>query len=269
MDNLIKIEKAEKIICKNCKKNIDQEEFLINLNVCPFCNYHSYISVRERIQITADEGTFKEFASNISSIDFLNFHDLKSYSDRLNEAKLKSGLNEAIIVGDASINSIPVGLGVMDFNFIGGSMGSVVGERIKVLADNCIEKRIPLIIFSASGGARMQEGIISLMQMAKTVSAINRIRDNIIPYFCVITNPTTGGVSASFVTLADVIISEPEAFFCFGGPRVIEQTLKKEIPPDFGSAERNLKYGQFDMIINRSQIKDTLTKLLNLFDNKR
>ena len=254
-----------KIICKKCKSELDSDNFLLNLNVCPECNYHDYISARERIEITADEGTFYEMAGDINSIDFLNFYDLKSYSARLQEARLKSGLNEAIIVGTAKIKSSAVSLGVMDFNFMGGSMGSVVGERIKVIVDYSIEKKIPLIIFSASGGARMQEGIISLMQMAKTVSCINRLKETQIPYFCVITNPTTGGVSASFATAADIIISEPGALFCFAGPRVIEQTIKKSIPADFGLAERNLKNGQIDMIVERKKIKGVLTKLIRLF----
>ncbi len=148
---------------------------------------------------------------------------------------------------------------------MGGSMGSVVGERIKIIVDYSIEKKLPLIIFCASGGARMQEGIMSLMQMAKTVSCINRLREAKLPYFCVITNPTTGGVSASFATVADIIISEPNALFCFAGPRVIEQTIKKSIPPDFGLAERNLKNGQIDMIVDRKEIRSTLGKLLKLF----
>jgi acetyl-CoA carboxylase carboxyl transferase subunit beta len=269
MEELEKPEKKEKIICKNCKKNIDSEEFLMNLNVCPFCNYHGYISARERIQITVDEGTFYEIASDINSVDFLNFYDLKSYGTKLTEAKLKSGLNEAIIAGEAKIGKMSVGLGVMDFNFMGGSMGSVVGEKIKILVDVCITRKLPLIIFCASGGARMQEGVMSLMQMAKTVSCINRIRENRIPYFSVITNPTTGGVSASFSTVADIIMSEPGALFCFTGPRVIEQTIKKEIPSDFGLSERNLKNGQIDTVINRNQIKDILTKLLKLFNYLR
>ena len=255
----------EKFKCKNCNKEIDPDEFLINLNVCPNCDYHGYIGAKERIQITSDEGSFNEIAQDLNSVDFLNFYDLKSYSSRLKEARLKSGLNEAIVVGDARINGFRASLGVMDFNFMGGSMGSVVGEKIKIIADYSIANKLPLIIFCASGGARMQEGILSLMQMAKTVSCINRLRENKIPYICLITNPTTGGVSASFATVADIIISEPGTLFCFAGPRVIKQTIKKNPPPDFGSAERNLKNGQVDMIVNRSDLRDTLANLLRLF----
>ena len=144
-------------------------------------------------------------------------------------------------------------------------MGSVVGEKIKILSNYCIEKNIPLVIFCASGGARMQEGVISLMQMAKTVSSVNRVKENKIPYITIIANPTSGGISASFATIADIIIAEPEALFCFAGPRVVKQTIKKNLPPDFGTSERNFKNGQVDMIVNRSDIKDTLTNLLKLF----
>ena len=255
----------EKIKCKNCNKEIEPDKFLINLNVCPNCGYHDYVGARERIQITSDEGSFNEMAQDLNSVDFLNFCDLKSYSIRLTEARLKSGLNEAIVVGDARINGFRTSLGVMDFNFMGGSMGSVVGEKIKTIADYSIANKLPLIIFCASGGARMQEGIMSLMQMAKTVSCINRLRENKIPYICLITNPTTGGVSASFATIADIIISEPGTLFCFAGPRVVEQTIKKAVPPDFGSAERNLRNGQLDMIVERKDIKDILARLLKLF----
>ena len=256
---------ASKIKCNKCKKNIDEEKFLLNLNVCPFCNYHGYIDARERINITVDSNSFIELGQNINSLNFLNFYDQKSYGTRLKEAKMKTGMEEAIIIGEAKIDSKNIGIGVMDFSFMGGSMGSVVGEKIKIVADYCIEKNMPLITFCASGGARMQEGIISLMQMAKTVSCINRVRENKIPYFCIITNPTTGGVSASYASVADIMIAEPGALFCFAGPRVIKQTIKKELPSDFGTSERNLRNGQVDMITNRSELRDTLAKLLSLF----
>ena len=169
--------------CKNCKKEIDDKKFIQNLNVCTECDFHDYLSAIDRIKSIADEGSFIEFAESINSVDFLEFYDIKKYSDRLSEARLKSGQSEAIITGECSINGLKASIGVMDFNFMGGSMGSVVGEKVRIAADNSIKKRIPLIIFSASGGARMQEGIISLMQMAKTVSAINRLKIENIPYF--------------------------------------------------------------------------------------
>ncbi len=258
----------EIINCKNCKKDLNKDIFISNLNVCPECNFHDYIDARRRIESVVDSASFVEFSEEISSYDFLNFYDLKSYEERLYEARLKTGLNEAIVTGNAKIGGFNITLAVLDFGFLGGSMGSVVGEKIKRAVENSIKKNIPLIIFSASGGARMQEGIISLMQMAKTVSSINRLKENFIPYFCIITNPTTGGVSASFVTIADIIISEPGALFCFAGPRVVEQTIKKKIPLDFGLAERNLKNGQIDLIVQRKDLKLTLTNLLDLFLNR-
>ncbi len=255
----------EKIKCENCNRDIDSEVFLLNLKVCPFCNHHHVIGAMERLQITVDDNSFVEIGKNVSSIDFLNFFDVKSYSIRLKEARLSTGLSEAIIAGEARIEGIGLAIGIMDFGFMGGSMGSVVGERIRILANHSIEKHIPLVIFCASGGARMQEGTVSLMQMAKTVSSINRVKENGIPYISVITNPTSGGVSASFATLADIIIAEPNSLFCFAGPRVIKQTIKKNPPPDFGMAERNLKNGQVDMIVNRNDLKGVLANILRLF----
>ncbi len=255
----------EKIKCKKCSKDIENDVFIMNLQVCPFCNHHAYIGARDRIQFTVDENSFKEIDQDIRSIDFLKFFDLKSYSGRLKAARLKTSLNEAIITGEAKIDGNEVALGVMDFSFMGGSMGSVVGEKIKNLCNFSIEREMPLIIFSSSGGARMQEGILSLMQMTKTVSSVNRVSENKIPFFLVISHPTSGGVSASFVMVADIIIAEPGSLFCFAGPRVVKQTIKKDVPPDFGLAERNLINGQIDMVINRNEIKDTLVKLLSLF----
>jgi acetyl-CoA carboxylase carboxyl transferase subunit beta len=255
----------KKVKCGNCSKNIENEIFILNYWVCPYCNYHNYVNTRDRLQITIDESSFTELGKNINSVDFLNFYDLKSYSVRLRDAKLKTSLTEAILTGEAKIDGHDVALGIMDFSFMGGSMGSVVGEKIRLLSDCCIEKRIPLIIFCTSGGARMQEGIVSLMQMAKTVSSINRVRENKILFITVITNPTSGGVSASFATIADIIIAEPNTLFCFAGPRVVKQTIKKNLPSDFGNSERNLKNGQVDMIINRVELKGTLAKLLRLF----
>ncbi len=251
--------------CRNCKKKISEEKFMSNLWICPFCGYHSYVSARDRIQITTDDNSFVELGNSIHSVDFLNFYDIKPYSTKLKEAKLKSSLEDAIMVGKAKIKNCNIALGVMDFSFIGGSMGSAIGEKIKIITDYSIEKKVPLVIFCASGGARMQEGAMSLMQMAKTVSCINRIRENKIPYFCIVTNPTSGGVSASFATIADIIISEPGALFCFAGPRVVKQTIKKSVPSDFGTSERGLKNGQVDIIVSRNDIRDTIAKLLKLF----
>jgi len=255
----------EKIECKNCKKKIDAEKYIENFRVCSHCGYHGLLGARERISYTADPGSFREMGGEIVSQDFLGFVDLKPYPQRLQEAKIKSGLEEAIVIGSASVGGKEVGLGVMDFNFMGGSMGSVVGQKIKLVTDYSIKQGIPLVIFSSSGGARMQEGILSLMQMAKTVSCLRRLADKKLPFFSVITNPTTGGVSASFASIADIIIAEPGALFCFAGPRVVRQTIKKEVPEDFGTAERNLANGQIDMIVQRSQMRKTIIRLLEMF----
>ena len=251
--------------CEICNRLINMDIFLSDFKVCPYCNHHYLLDSASRKDLLADEGTFMETCTNIRPVDFLNFTDTKSYKERIEESEEKSGTLEAIITGHAKIGGYDAALGVMDFRYMGGSMGSVVGEKIKRLSELSIEKRIPLILVCASGGARMQEGIISLMQMAKTVSAINKAKESLIPYIAIITNPTTGGVSASFATIADIIIAEPEALFCFAGPRVVKQTIKKELPPDFGLSERNLKNGQIDMIVNRKDLKNIIIKLLKIF----
>lgn len=251
--------------CEICSNLINMDIFLRDFKVCPYCNHHYMLDSAARIDLITDEGTFIEEFMNIKTVDFLDFVDTKSYKERIRESEEKSGIEEAIVTGYASIGSFAAAIGVMDFSYMGGSMGSVVGEKITRLSRLSIEKRIPLIIVCSSGGARMQEGIISLMQMAKTVSAINKAKESLIPYISIITNPTTGGVSASFATIADVIIAEPEALFCFAGPRVVKQTIKKELPPDFGLSERNLKNGQIDMIVNRKDLKNTIIKLLKIF----
>jgi acetyl-CoA carboxylase carboxyl transferase subunit beta len=251
--------------CEICGKLINMDAFLKDSKVCPFCRHHYLLDSASRIRLLTDEGTFREICTEIRPIDFLNFTDTKSYGNRIDEAKEKSGISEAIVTGYAEIGGFGAALGVLDFGYMGGSMGSVVGEKIKQLCMLSIGERIPLILVCASGGARMQEGIISLMQMAKTVSVVNKVKESLIPYISIITNPTTGGVSASFATTADIIISEPGALFCFAGPRVVKQTLKKELPSDFGLAERNLKNGQIDMITDRKDLKSVITKLLKIF----
>lgn len=251
--------------CEKCNKIIDTDMFLKDFKVCPYCNHHYLLDAKSRMELLADAGTFNEIAAGISPVDFLNFIDIKPYKDRIKESQQKTGISEAIVTGAAKIGGFNVALGVMDFSFMGGSMGSVVGEKIKCLADFAIENKIPLILVCTSGGARMQEGIISLMQMAKTVSSVNKVKENKIPYISIITNPTTGGVSASFATIADIIIAEPEALFCFAGPRVVKQTIKKQLPPDFGLSERNLKNGQIDMIADRKELKRKIIKILKLF----
>lgn len=254
--------------CEACNKMLNLEIFLKNFKVCHYCGHHYMLDAKTRVSYLVDEFTFNEIAANIKPIDFLNFVDIKPYKDRIIQSQQNTGISEAMITGCARIGGYEVNLGVMDFRFMGGSMGSVTGEKVRQIADLAISNRFPLILVCASGGARMQEGIISLMQMAKTVSAINKVKENKIPYISVITNPTTGGVSASFASIADIIIAEPEALFCFAGPRVVKQTIKKELPLDFGLSERNLKNGQIDMIIARKDLKSIITKLLKLFSNR-
>jgi acetyl-CoA carboxylase carboxyl transferase subunit beta len=251
--------------CEICSKLVDMDVFLRDFKVCSYCKHHYLLDSASRIRLLSDEGTFKETCTDIRPVDFLNFVDTKSYKERIAESENKSGISEAIVTGLVKIGGFDAALGVLDFGYMGGSMGSVVGEKIKQLSLLSIEKKMPLILVCSSGGARMQEGIISLMQMAKTVSAVNKVKESLIPYISIITNPTTGGVSASFATVADIIISEPEALFCFAGPRVVKQTIKKELPPDFGLSERNLKNGQIDMIAERKDLKNIIIKLLKIF----
>ncbi len=257
--------KEDKITCVYCKASISKESLKKNYEVCPKCQYHYPVDAMTRISQTADEKTFSEVDSEITSGDPLKFFGLKSYEERLFESKIKTGLNEAIICGRAKIDGYDVVLAVMDFRFMGGSMGSAVGEKIKRSVDLAIKEKVPLIIFCASGGARMQEGILSLMQMAKTVCAIQRLQENRISYISILTNPTTGGVSASFATLADILIAEPGALICFAGPRVIKQTIRKDLPDDFGLAESNLKNGQVDMVVSRLELKEKIALLLKIF----
>jgi acetyl-CoA carboxylase carboxyl transferase subunit beta len=261
-DKKVKVPEGMWIKCDACLEIIYKPEVERSLNVCPKCTYHFRIPAMERIRAVIDEGTFAEFAEDMESVDPLNFTDTKKYVDRLKEARKKTGRKEAAIVGKGRINGIDIVLGVLDFEFQGGSMGSVVGEKISLAAETALEGRLPLIIFSASGGARMQEGVLSLMQMAKTSAALARLSDARLPYISVLTDPTTGGVAASFAMLGDVIISEPGALVGFAGPRVIEQTINQKLPEGFQRAEFLLEHGMIDMIVERSRLKATLTQLL-------
>ncbi len=255
------------IKCDACLEIIYKPEVERNLNVCPKCNYHFRIPALERIRSVVDEGTFQEFGEDLESVDMLGFTDTKKYPDRLKEAKKKTGRKEAVITGTARINGIEVVLSVLDFEYLGGSMGCVVGEKIAMAAERALELRYPLIIFSASGGARMQEGTLSLMQMAKTSAALARLSDAKLPFISVMTDPTTGGVAASFAMLGDVIISEPRALIGFAGPRVIEQTIKQKLPEGFQRAEFLLEHGMVDMIVERTKLKPTLTQILRFLES--
>ena len=257
-----KIPEGMWIKCNACLEIIYKPEVERNLNVCPKCNYHFRIPAMERIRAVTDEGTFQEFGEDLESVDMLSFTDTKKYTDRLKEAKKKTGRKEAVITGAAKINGIDIVLAVLDFEFLGGSMGCVVGEKVAVAAEAAKELSRPLIIFSASGGARMQEGTLSLMQMAKTSAALAKLSDARIPFLSVLTDPTTGGVAASFAMLGDIIISEPGALIGVAGPRVIEQTIKQKLPEGFQRAEFLLEHGMIDIIVERTRLKPTLTQVL-------
>jgi acetyl-CoA carboxylase carboxyl transferase subunit beta len=252
------------IKCEGCREIVYRKEVEKNLKICPKCNYHFRISARERLKLLVDEGSFVETDENLVSLDPLHFKDSISYKDRLKENQKKSGLKEAVISGEALIKGHPVSLVVMDFSFMGGSMGSVVGEKVSRAAERAIEKKQPLIAISSSGGARMQEGIFSLMQMAKVSAAVARLRDSGILYISILCDPTFGGVTASFATLGDIIIAEPKSLIGFAGPRVIEQTIKQPLPDDFQRADFLLAHGLIDMVVDRKNLKETLARLFNL-----
>lgn len=263
-DRKVKIPEGLWVKCDSCKEVVYKKEIERNLKVCPKCNYHFRISARERLRLLVDEGSFIELDAEIKSGDPLHFKDAISYKDRLKENENKSGLKEAVISGDALIKGHPVSIVVMDFAFMGGSMGSVVGEKISRVAEWVNEKKQPLIIVSSSGGARMQEGIFSLMQMAKVAAAIGRLKDNGILYISILCDPTFGGVTASFAMLGDIIIAEPKSLIGFAGPRVIEQTIKQPLPDDFQRADFLLEHGLIDIVVDRKSLKETVAKLIEL-----
>jgi len=260
----VKVPEGLWVKCNSCKEIIYRQEVDRNLKICPKCNYHFRISANERIALLADEGSFVEIGQDLTSLDPLNFKDQKVYKDRLKEAKNKTNINEAATAGPALINGHPAILVVLDFSFMGGSMGSVVGEKFVMAAEKATKEKLPLICIASSGGARMQEGIISLMQMAKTSAAISRFKEVKMPYISVLSDPTFGGVSASFAMLGDIIIAEPRSLIGFAGPRVVEQTIKQKLPDDFQTAEFLLDHGMIDMIINRKELKQTITNIISL-----
>ena len=251
--------------CDGCKEIIYRKEVDSNFRICPKCNYHFPISVDERISLICDPGSFKEWGSDLKSKDPLGFKDSVKYKERLKKAQKKTNRSDVLVCGDAAICGRPAIVAVMNFAFMGGSMGSVVGELIARAAERALEQRVPLIIFSASGGARMQEGILSLMQMAKTSAAIAKLREAGVPYISVLTEPTFGGVAASFSMLGDINIAEPGARIGFAGARVIEQTIKQSLPDDFQRAEFLLEHGMIDMVVDRKSLRDTLGRFLAFF----
>ncbi len=263
-DKKVKIPEGLWVKCDSCKEIIYKKEIERNLKVCPKCNYHFRISARERLKLLVDEGSFIELDVDLVSGDPLDFKDSISYKDRIKENQQKSGLKEAAISGNALIKGYPVTLVIMDFSFMGGSMGSVVGEKITRAAEWAIEKRQPLITVASSGGARMQEGIFSLMQMAKVSAVIGRLKENGVLYISILCDPTFGGVTASFAMLGDIIIAEPKSLIGFAGPRVIEQTIKQPLPEDFQRADFLLEHVLIDIVVDRKNMKETLAKLFNL-----
>ena len=250
--------------CYNCNTSIPYKELEQNMNVCPKCDYHFRIGARERIEQLLDENSFKEINSSMLPSDPLDFVDTMCYKTRQVDAKKKTNLNEAVVTGIGKISDWDVAVAVMDFAYMGGSMGSVVGEKVTRLIEEGIKRNIPIIALTSSGGARMQESVLSLMQMAKTSCAVARANEKKILYITVLTEPTFGGITASFGTLGDIIIAEQGARIGFAGRRVIEQTIRQKLPSDFQTAEYLLKYGQVDMVSHRKELKETLEKLIRI-----
>lgn len=258
----VKIPEGLWVKCDNCKEIIYRKEIEKNLKVCPKCNYHFRISAQERLELLVDKDSFEEMNRDITSGDPLGFRDTVSYKERIKENQKKSGLKEAVITGEARIKGYPVVIAIMDFSFLGGSMGSAVGEKIVRAAEAALEKKLPLITVSSSGGARMQEGIFSLVQMAKTSASIARLKEARVPFISILCDPTFGGVTASFAMLGDIIIAEPRSLIGFAGPRVIEQTIKQQLPENFQRAEFLLSHGMIDIVVERKDLKDTIGRIL-------
>jgi acetyl-CoA carboxylase carboxyl transferase subunit beta len=260
----VKVPEGLWVKCNSCKEIIYRKEVERNLKVCPKCNYHFRISARERISLLADNGSFIEMGQDLVSKDPLNFKDQITYKERLKDSQKKVNIKEAATAGRALIGNHSAILVVLDFAFMGGSMGSVVGEKFVIAAEKAAEEAVPLISVASSGGARMHEGIVSLMQMARTSASVAKFKETKLPYISILADPTFGGVSASFAMLGDIIIAEPKSLIGFAGPRVIEQTIKQKLPENFQTAEFLLQHGMIDMIISRKDLKQTIIKLLFL-----
>ncbi|MCA9728032.1 MAG: acetyl-CoA carboxylase carboxyltransferase subunit beta [Candidatus Eisenbacteria bacterium] len=255
--------------CPDCGEILYRKEVVRNRWVCPKCSHHFRISADDYIELLVDPGSFEEYFQDIAPVDALGFRDTAKYSDRLRNAQNGNRGREAVRTGRALIEQNEVCLAVMDFSFLGGSMGSVVGEKLARLTQTALEGELPLLIVSCSGGARMQEGILSLMQMAKTAAQLARLAERGLPFISILTHPTTGGVSASFATLGDVILAEPKALVGFAGPRVIEQTIQQELPPGFQRSEFLLEHGMIDRIVARNELRSTLSQLIRFFNDAR
>jgi acetyl-CoA carboxylase carboxyl transferase subunit beta len=258
-------EKKHPNTCPKCGSHYRDDELDAALWVCAHCGHHYPMRARTRIAWYADAGSFQEEAADVRSEDPLDFFDLRPYTERLAEAELNTGQSEAIVIGQATLDQHPFELAVMDFSFMGGSMGSAVGEKFARACDAAAERGIPLVSVPSSGGARMQEGILSLMQLPKTVVAVEELHDAGVPLITVMSQPTTAGVLASFASLGDVTIAEPGALIAFTGPRVVQQTTREKLPDDFGLAEQNLRFGHVDAIVPRPQQRAYLARVLRLF----
>ncbi len=249
--------------CEACKEMVYKREVSRNANVCPKCNYHFRIGSRERLRGLLDDGAFQEFDVDIAPKDALEFKDVKPYADRLENYQKRTGLKDALIAAVGTIGGHPVVVAAMEYGFMGGSMGSVVGEKVTRCAERSLNERRPLIVVTCSGGARMQEGALSLMQMAKISSALARLDDAGLPYISILTDPTTGGVTASFAMLGDLNLAEPRALIGFAGPRVIEQTIRQQLPEGFQRSEFLLEHGMLDMVVERSRMRQVLIESLD------
>ena len=252
------------IKCTACQEILFRKEVERRLFVCSKCGTHLRLTVEQRLLTFVDRGSFVEHDATLQSTDPLQFTDRKPYSKRLAEARAKTGRNEAVVCGVATINGVAVAVGIFDFTFLGGSMGSVVGEKLTRIIERALNDRLPVIFFAASGGARMQEGALSLMQMAKVNMALGRLREAGLPYLSVMTDPTTGGVAASLGLIGDINIAEPQALIGFAGPRVIEQTIREKLPPGFQRAEFLLEHGMVDLVVERKDLRRMLAQLLGL-----
>lgn len=253
--------------CDGCEAHLYKRDLEEALQVCTHCGYHFRLGAHERLTMLFDEGKFEELDAEVTSIDPLQFVDTKPYVDRLKQARESSGMSEAIINARGKVGNHLVFAGAMDMSFIGGSMGSAVGEKVTRLIERAVQEHGAVVIFSASGGARMQEGTLSLMQMAKISSALAVLDDARLPFVSVLTDPTTGGVTASFAMLGDFIIAEPKALIGFAGPRVIEQTIRQKLPKDFQKSEFLLEHGMLDAIVDRREVRDYIIQLLNFMMN--
>jgi len=257
------------IKCTHCSEMIHATELQQNQHCCPKCDHHYRLSASQRIQLLADEGSFIEMFTQFKPLDPLEFADTRPYKERVTEATATSGRDEAAMVGTCTIFEKKIGIGILDFTFMAGSMGSVVGERLTSIIEHACDEELPLIIVAASGGARMQESALSLMQMAKTSAALAKLHEQGLPYISILTNPTTGGVTASFASLGDIIIAEPDALIGFAGSRVVEQTMRQKLPPGAQRSEFLREKGMIDCIVNRHQLKEVVFQFLSFLTNNK